>query len=64
LHGLFHNDRFRHAWLRSLGWEQHGDTLPASAKRSSAYDRLADALECSLDMARLDAILNGVSGGS
>jgi adenosylcobyric acid synthase len=55
LHGLFHNDVWRWAWLRSLGWEP--SPAPQPAVRATAYDRLADALERALDLARLDAII-------
>lgn len=55
LHGLFHNDVWRRAWLRSLGWEP--GAAPQRGSRASAYDRLADALERALDLARLDAII-------
>ncbi|HEY9595190.1 MAG TPA: cobyric acid synthase CobQ, partial [Spirochaetia bacterium] len=55
LHGLFENDALRHAWLRSLDV----DPLPQpfAARRTAAFDRLADALEASLDVALLDRIV-------
>lgn len=53
LHGLFHNDRFRHAWLKSLGVEQHASN---DSKGRSFYtvvneslDRLADAFEANIN---------------
>lgn len=57
LHGLFHNDAFRRAWLSSLGWRPSGPTVPYLARKAAAYDRLADALEAALDVRRLDAII-------
>jgi adenosylcobyric acid synthase len=56
LHGLFHNDAFRRAWLRSLGWRPTADVV-AAVRRSAAYDRLADVLEATLDVAQLDRII-------
>ena len=53
LHGIFENDNFRRKWLASLGWRQSSQ-LSARAQRESAYDRLADIVEASVDM---DAIL-------
>jgi adenosylcobyric acid synthase len=57
LHGLFHNDGFRRAWLASLGWRSPGGELPYLARKAAGYDRLADALAAALDMRRLDAII-------
>jgi adenosylcobyric acid synthase len=57
LHGLFHNDGFRHAWLTSLGWRSPGDELSYRVRKAAGYDRLADALAAALDMGRLDAII-------
>ena len=57
LHGLFHNDGFRRAWLASLGWRSSGGEMPYLARKAAGYDRLADALEAALDMRRLDAII-------
>ena len=54
LHGIFENDNFRRKWLASLGWRQSRQ-LSARALRESAYDRLADIVEASVDM---DAILH------
>ncbi len=69
LHGLFANDGFRHAWLASLATDQAATRAsPVNFERSStdrfhaSLDRLADAVEQSLDMQRLDAILaEGIS---
>jgi adenosylcobyric acid synthase len=49
LHGIFENDNFRRNWLASLGWLP-GSQLSARALRESAYDRLADIVEASVDM--------------
>jgi len=58
LHGLFDNDAFRRAWLRSLGWqEQHAPGATASLRREAAFDGLADAVEDALDVAQLDRII-------
>ena len=57
LHGLFHNDAFRRAWLISLGWRPSGPSAAYLARKAAAYDRLADALEAALDVRRLDAII-------
>lgn len=57
LHGLFHNDDFRRAWLSSLGWHPSGPPMPYLARKAAAYDRLADALAAALDVRRLDAII-------
>ncbi len=35
---IFDNDDLRHAWLRSLGWQEQGRRLD----REAAHDRLAD----------------------
>ncbi len=57
LHGLFHNDAFRWAWLRSLGWQPSAEGKSAIARRMAAYDRLADALEAALDIRWLDEMI-------
>jgi adenosylcobyric acid synthase len=55
LHGLFGNRELRQAWLRSLGWKA-GE--PADADRLAiSFSRLADTLEVSLDMKRLEKII-------
>ncbi len=55
LHGLFDNDNFRQAWLRSLGATASGAHFRQS--QQAAFERLADAVEASLDMKRLDVII-------
>jgi len=62
LHGLFHNDCFRRAWLSSLGWHEtnvlaEGAQMSYRERKAAAYDRLADALEAAADVRRLDAII-------
>lgn len=53
LHGIFENDAFRHAWLRSLGWREKGATFD----RDAAYNRLADHVGSHLNMALLEKII-------
>jgi adenosylcobyric acid synthase len=58
LHGLFDNTNLRRAWLSSLGWRGAGASeMPSTAKYEAAFDRLADAVKESLDMALLDSIV-------
>lgn len=52
LHGLFANDTFRHAWLRTLGWQPSISTPTADP-----YDRVADIVEAALDPAQLNSLL-------
>ncbi len=55
LHGLLENDHLRRAWLESLGvTPRNGSFLHF---RDQAYDRLADAMESSLDVPLLDQII-------
>ncbi|MBI3763481.1 MAG: cobyric acid synthase [Chloroflexi bacterium] len=49
LHGIFENDAFRHAWLRSLGWQGRGRAF----ERESAYNRLADHVRAHVELARI-----------
>ena len=55
LHGIFDSCEFRHAWLGSLGW-QKGPQGPPSTLDSS-FDHLADVLQGSTDLNKLNAIL-------
>lgn len=55
LHGLFHNDSFRHDWLKSLGWQ--GKVASQSARFEESLEKLADAVENSLDMKKLEKIV-------
>jgi adenosylcobyric acid synthase len=57
LHGLFHNDVLRHAWLRSLGWQ--GETASQSARFDESLEKLADAVESALNMSLLEDIIWG-----
>ena len=55
LHGIFDNDVLRHAWLRSLGWQEPGQIFD----RELAYNRLADHVRTHLDMDALRRIIWG-----
>jgi adenosylcobyric acid synthase len=55
LHGIFGNDAFRHAWLKSLGW---GDTgISQKHALENSLNALADAVENALDMQKLEKII-------
>jgi adenosylcobyric acid synthase len=56
LHGLFGDERFRRAWLKSLGWGAHEEQSPAPSL-DQALDHLADAVEQAIDLHRLEAIV-------
>ncbi|MEM8734167.1 MAG: cobyric acid synthase, partial [Planctomycetota bacterium] len=54
LHGLFHNDRFRKAFLRQAGVEESSLLESSSSKRlEESLDRLANAFEESVDVPNL-----------
>lgn len=55
LHGIFENDNFRSAWLKSLN--VHPAKTPFKQLRQQSFDSLADLLETSLDISRLDRII-------
>ncbi|WP_164102473.1 cobyric acid synthase [Candidatus Laterigemmans baculatus] len=60
VHGLFDNDRFRRAWLSTLGLEpsrQPGSYRSAAEVVEASLDRWADHLEAHLDLERLEAIV-------
>lgn len=57
LHGLFENDGLRRAWLESLGWRSDGRGEASAARLEQSFDLLADTLEASIDMPRLDEII-------
>ena len=58
LHGLFHNDRFRSAWLRSLGAAiSTSRSTNANEAIMRSLDRLADAFETHIDMNQLEKII-------
>lgn len=54
VHGLFENDDFRQQWLMQLGWCHSGSV----DNRLPDYDRLADAVEATIDGDLLAQILN------
>lgn len=54
LHGLFHNDRFRTAWLDRLGAQPNlSSPISSHAQLQRSLDKLADAFEAHLDLDRL-----------
>ncbi len=55
IHGLFNNDPFRYAWLKSLGWT--GLVVSQAARFEASLEALADAVENSLDMKKLERII-------
>jgi adenosylcobyric acid synthase len=55
LHGWFENDLFRRAWLASLGARPSPQAF--ADYRAEAYDRLADVLASSINLERLDRII-------
>jgi adenosylcobyric acid synthase len=55
LHGLFANDNFRHALLKSLG---HQPQIPAN--QQDPFDHLADVVESNLDMEKLVKLLGNI----
>ena len=55
LHGLFHNDSFRYAWLKSLGWQ--GKALSQPVRFEESLEKLADAVEDALDIDLLEKIV-------
>ena len=55
LHGLFHNDSFRHAWLGRLGWQ--GVSVSQSSRFEESLERLADVVEGTLNMDLLERIV-------
>ncbi len=54
IHGLFDNQDFRQAWLKSLGWIA-STTLTDSL--DMAFDKIADTVEAHLDMDTLHQII-------
>jgi len=57
LHGLFDNEAFRRTWLKSLGWRGAETEAQPTQRLEAALDRLADAVEETLDMERLERIV-------
>lgn len=58
IHGLFANASLRQAWLTALGWRGSQDTSSSNSLHT-AMERLADQVEASLDMAKLETIVWG-----
>ncbi|MGV3482883.1 MAG: cobyric acid synthase [Planctomycetaceae bacterium] len=56
LHGLFHNDAFRIAWLRSLGVKAD-DRVSRKPSLEDSLEQLADAFEKHIDLKRLEQII-------
>lgn len=56
LHGIFHNDAFRHDWLRSLGAPLSVESKASDAIEAS-LERLADAFESHIDMKQLNEMI-------
>ncbi|MCL6601440.1 MAG: cobyric acid synthase [Paenibacillus sp.] len=61
MHGLFHNDELRRAWLDGIraakGLEILGKTFSAAELREEQFDRLADATRQSLNMSKIYEIM-------
>jgi adenosylcobyric acid synthase len=57
LHGIFDNDGFRTAWLRSIGWRGEERNVSRADLCEAAFERLADAVEAATDMRLLEAIV-------
>lgn len=55
IHGLFHNDDFRRAWLTSLGWQA---TDSPTLSLEDAFNQLANHVEAHLDINMLQKIIN------
>jgi adenosylcobyric acid synthase len=55
LHGLFNNDSFRNAWLKTLGWR--GELGSQSERFEESLAKLADAVENTLNMDFLEKII-------
>jgi adenosylcobyric acid synthase len=57
IHGIFHNDHFRHGWLNEVrkgkGMAISGNVIPYNTLREHSFDRLADHVRQYLDMERL-----------
>lgn len=63
VHGIFHNDRFRHDWLnevrRGKGLAPSGRTTAFGRLRELSFDRLADHVRRHLDMEAIYRLMNG-----
>lgn len=56
LHGLFANDDFRHAWLRSLGWRSE-DVISQADSFQQSLEVLANTVESAMNMDLLNQII-------
>ena len=62
IHGLFANACLRHAWLTALGWRGlQAGAAPSPSSLHTAMEHLADAVEASLDMSKLEALYGAVN---
>jgi adenosylcobyric acid synthase len=57
LHGVFDSAAFRRAWLNQLRASRRLEALPVATGEGADLDVLADHVERSLDMGRLEAVL-------
>ncbi|HEY2495162.1 MAG TPA: cobyric acid synthase [Paenibacillus sp.] len=61
LHGIFHNDSFRGAWLDRLrvdkGLSPVGRTFSTSARKEQEFDRVADIVRSHVDMQAVYSIM-------
>jgi adenosylcobyric acid synthase len=57
IHGVFANHNLRQAWLKSLGWKPPTNSPPDQDPFAASLTYLADTLESTLDMNRLENIL-------
>ena len=57
IHGLFGNAALRRAWLNDLGWRGGDGAPPPMTDLQTAIEQLADHVEASLDMPRLETII-------
>ncbi len=58
IHGLFANDGFRHAWLKSIGWQMQAISSQTVTFQVS-LDNLADSVEASINLPELERIIRG-----
>jgi adenosylcobyric acid synthase len=59
IHGLFTNAALRRAWLADLGWRGANSVLPPATDLQTSLDHLADHVEASLDIQKLEEIIWG-----
>ncbi|OGO25054.1 MAG: hypothetical protein A2144_13560 [Chloroflexi bacterium RBG_16_50_9] len=62
LHGLFHNPDFTRAFLNALRqrWDLPGSEESVAVTKEAQYDKLADVVRRSLDIAAIYKIMEGV----